>query len=178
MRIDWRISIHAPREGSDSTRVAPRVRPDNFNPRSPRGERLQKVLDSLSTIGISIHAPREGSDLYLLSGVSPILHFNPRSPRGERPAKYRYKVALHGDFNPRSPRGERPNTRRGGGQGEHFNPRSPRGERRRRHGHINDHAQISIHAPREGSDAGRRHTSLRPCAFQSTLPARGATVSC
>ena len=58
-----KISIHAPREGSDALgRAPPPV----------------KV--------ISIHAPREGSDngegLYIHSPKD----FNPRSPRGERPS--------------------------------------------------------------------------------------------
>ena len=34
---------------------------------------------------------------------------------------------------------------------------------------------ISIHAPREGSDATLRVTWLLSCGFQSTLPVRGAT---
>ena len=34
---------------------------------------------------------------------------------------------------------------------------------------------ISIHAPREGSDAMPAYTSPPPELFQSTLPARGAT---
>ena len=40
LRGNRKISIHAPREGSDSQphKVAPNV--EDFNPRSPRGERL------------------------------------------------------------------------------------------------------------------------------------------
>ena len=34
---------------------------------------------------------------------------------------------------------------------------------------------ISTHAPRTGSDANRRKSSLSVCVFQPTLPARGAT---
>ena len=58
----------------------------------------------------------------------------------------------------------------------YFNPRSPHGERHRgcfRFG--NTHIDISIHAPRTGSDAtliGINHFGFQ---FQSTLPARGAT---
>ena len=79
-----------------------------------------------------------------------------------------------------------------------FNPRSPRGERRRRRGGRSPPKGISIHAPREGSDhchnmdkSGmghfnprsprgerrlHRHTVFIMVPFQSTLPARGATV--
>ena len=35
---------------------------------------------------------------------------------------------------------------------------------------------ISIHAPREGSDAGKRISMARHQRFQSTLPVRGATT--
>ena len=78
----------------------------DFNPRSPRGERLIYDTDDAVWTEISIHAPREGSDVQsirrvLLRGISihapregsdlsetlsllGIHHFNPRSPRGER----------------------------------------------------------------------------------------------
>ena len=79
-----------------------------------------------------------------------------------------------------------------------FNPRSPRGERRggterRTHEQISIHAPregsdggnqraalysmgISIHAPREGSDRHLFRTARTRKKFQSTLPARGATI--
>ena len=56
------ISIHAPRVGSDDLHHRHAEIYLHFNPRSPRGERLQ---------------------LSRCSGV--FLYFNPRSPRGERP---------------------------------------------------------------------------------------------
>ena len=37
-----RISIHAPREGSDPECAEPEKAADDFNPRSPRGERLAR----------------------------------------------------------------------------------------------------------------------------------------
>ena len=55
------ISIHAPREGSDSL----------------------QFLESPPE-GISIHAPREGSDVRPLAGLALRRDFYPRSPRGER----------------------------------------------------------------------------------------------
>ena len=39
----FQISIHAPREGSDPCRIKGPDHPSNFNPRSPRGERLVLV---------------------------------------------------------------------------------------------------------------------------------------
>ena len=79
----------------------------------------------------------------------------------------------------------------------HFNPRSPHGERpglqvpQHRRCNISIHAprtgsdmfcgqprgevRISIHAPRTGSDPTRTARATKPSTFQSTLPARGAT---
>ena len=79
---------------------------EDFNPRSPCGERpshprlcpkcyiFQSTLPvrgatlyapSLLRIKrISIHAPRAGSDLCFLFGGTPHIYFNPRSPCGER----------------------------------------------------------------------------------------------
>ena len=57
----------------------------------------------------------------------------------------------------------------------HFNPRSPHGERpaARRSGCMC--RAISIHAPRTGSDPSPSRGTTISAAFQSTLPARGAT---
>ena len=124
-------------------------------------------------------------------------NFNPRSPHGERRRRTAfYPRSRH--FNPRSPHGERQGKRSFSVQAEYFNPRSPHGERRRRTRPEGFCPRISIHAPRTGSDAAaRRRRQSRayfnprsphgerprhgsradsPAAFQSTLPARGATV--
>ena len=126
---------------------------------------------------ISIHAPREGSDHYR-NAPSEVTRtdFNPRSPRGERHGKGD-REAQDGEFQSTLPaRGAtRDIARQDTVQG------------------------ISIHAPREGSDCwhlspaerskanfnprsprGERPTRLALARsmspFQSTLPARGATV--
>ena len=57
----------------------------------------------------------------------------------------------------------------------HFNPRSPCGERRAALIHGQKHGQISIHAPRVGSDGPRSREALHTGRFQSTLPVWGAT---
>ena len=57
-----KISIHAPRAGSD---VFPKRwihEAINFNPRSPCGERRGYRSKELASKRISIHAPRAGSD--------------------------------------------------------------------------------------------------------------------
>ena len=58
----WKISIHAPREGSDGVSAKVLALGHHFNPRSPRGERRDGLMKILQPLGISIHAPREGSD--------------------------------------------------------------------------------------------------------------------
>ena len=101
------------------------------------------------------------------------------------------------NFYPRSPRGERPAHSRLPRRSRYFYPRSPRGERQVPRCLFFILRQISIHAPREGSDkrpvgsgpekghfyprSPRGERLMLPGApggwllFLSTLPARGAT---
>ena len=124
------ISIHAPRVGSDSG--ASRMSPVSFVFQStlPAWGATAELRESCPKLRISIHAPRVGSDSPRSSAASTMCDFNPRSPRGERPSSDVLWV-------------------RGG--------------------------QISIHAPRVGSDAGQLSIGQEVGAFQSTLPAWGAT---
>ena len=170
-----KISIHAPRTGSDNSalgnvsihaqfqstlpargatnRRSSTPNQSNFNPRSPHGER--HICDSA------------------VKSADP--HFNPRSPHGERPiapqapgAFRRFQSTLPArgatrcfsvgaaalsHFNPRSPHGERHKSNRPFRVRRNFNPRSPHGER-------------------------LKMTFAAVCLvlFQSTLPARGATT--
>ena len=125
---------------------------------------------------ISIHAPRTGSDRQrkIRDFISPRFQstlpargatertmalancqtdFNPRSPHGER-LIFLHLRTVNNYFNPRSPHGERPDRANSRARpGENFNPRSPHGERHERGGGM----------------------AKRP-PFQSTLPARGATI--
>ena len=172
-----RISIHAPRTGSDVCAGT------------------WRMLGLL----ISIHAPRTGSDFLPLPALARATHFNPRSPHGERPPRSSVARFQPCHFNPRSPHGERRFWRNGGRRrgdfnprsphGERraaveaifspfadFNPRSPHGERRRRWKLFFLHLLISIHAPRTGSDKGYVLIAIKNALFQSTLPARGATT--
>ena len=147
-----RISIHAPRTGSDMQPSMLNASLTYFNPRSPHGERRRDALtifvrsrfqSTLPARGatppglrcrrsggrISIHAPRTGSDsggVMLLSDVAISIH----APRtgSDRLRTWRWNI------------------------GRNFNPRSPHGER-----------------PRPSGGSACRS------GFQSTLPARGAT---
>ena len=190
------ISIHAPREGSDLSRLCKRALPayfnprpprgerpvywffrstmSNFNPRPPRGERRERGAPCSGGWNISIHAPREGSD-HKLRHISPLgVNFNPRPPRGER-RLFMLSLQQPAYFNPRPPRGERRIQGVYMLRGLNFNPRPPRGERRPEALMGVQLADISIHAPREGSDAYGACFSTATNTFQSTPPARGAT---
>ena len=129
-----------------------RLRDKHFNPRSPHGERLVALvlrrlrLAFQSTLpargatrrqgvcherdAISIHAPRTGSDVREVGELGRHQHFNPRSPHGERPTSSHSSLGIRPNFNPRSPHGERRNVNL-------------------QRAAILD---ISIHAPRTGSD--------------------------
>ena len=151
-----RVSIHAPRVGSDVLRCfsllangrsihAPRVGSDElerlkgdvakcFNPRSPCGERRYTPRETFPSAGVSIHAPRVGSDaewVYITRASN--LSFNPRSPCGERRRSRRWCAAG---------------------------------------------SDVSIHAPRVGSDRYQMILDEIRVLFQSTLPVWGATGLC
>ncbi len=171
------VSIHAPRAGRDWWMNRTNNTQRSFNPRAPRGARLEPaptitrnhsrfqstrpargatVDEILLTlyIGVSIHAPRAGRD-NTWHGTPPLAQsFNPRAPRGARLANTRHGKLNHG-FNPRAPRGARPLQGREEGYSE----------------------SVSIHAPRAGRDPmnGVQYDPIG--AFQSTRPARGATGS-
>ena len=127
------------------------------------------------TFQISIHAPREGSDRLVHIGRKADRRFQSTLPA--RGATYDGVLLLVRQpyFNPRSPRGER---RRKGDMGlphGNFNPRSPRGER-----HIVNLDILTVSAfqstlPARGATTTRR-AILSLKRFQSTLPARGATT--
>ena len=100
---------------------------------------------------ISIHAPRGGSDLLSFSPVSMSCNFNPRSPWGERrilPPDRRPPCY----FNPRSPWGERLLDDANFAVLGNISIHAPRGGSDHREGPGGAGQTISIHAPRGGSD--------------------------
>ncbi len=104
------ISIHAPLAESDYSSVSMSTLSVNFNPRSPRGERLAERDYENTKIIISIHAPLAESDVQISNLTPTPAYFNPRSPRGERLVGDDDSGKEILDFNPRSPRGERQTT--------------------------------------------------------------------
>ena len=143
----------------------------DFYPRSPRGERLGRAVRSILQGNISIHAPREGSDLSGPRPPLPSAHFYPRSPRGERPGRYgRNQVDVRIFLSTLPARGATvcfllllfcfmkflstlP------ARGATPKPRKRPGQRR-----------ISIHAPREGSDAISSSTASQFFNFYPRSP--------
>ena len=79
------ISIHAPREGCDSSEPAAEHMRRRFQSTHPARGATRCTCASGGPSQISIHAPREGCDLVLAVLVAVSLYFNPRTPRGVRP---------------------------------------------------------------------------------------------
>ena len=102
---------------------------------------------------ISIHAPRAGSD---------------RTLRPASPKQFRFQSTL-------PVRGATSRSRGSAAASLDFNPRSPCGERRDQTPAAQLPWQISIHAPRAGSDLTLFVQWCMGKKFQSTLPVRGAT---
>ena len=170
-----RISIHAPREGGDRSASLALSVSKEFQSTPPARGATYKYRYHIFTIsfqstppargatlvyflqapiqGISIHAPREGGDRMTTPLILKRLDFNPRPPRGGRPPCQGTQTETH-----------------------HFNPRPPRGGRRTFEAYIPQSMTISIHAPREGGDFLRETHDLLELKFQSTPPARGATL--
>ena len=81
------------------------------------------------------------------------------------------------NFNPRSPHGERPVLRGDTRCLIYFNPRSPHGERRVIRSAPSGSAAFQSTLPARGATLLRRRRVSHRELFQSTLPARGATFT-
>ena len=124
---------------------------------------------------ISIHAPRGGSDMKPLRSQFSSRDFNPRSPWGERLKQTEDKSGYY-NFNPRSPWGERPGTEGEVQEEEEFQSTLPVGGATAGKQVSIWQTQISIHAPRGGSDSKTFSRLICLRTFQSTLPVGGATT--
>ena len=185
------ISIHAPRTGSDALyfpRIAfaryfnprsphgerPSGQPEppaasNFNPRSPHGERRSARTSPDVTFPFQPTLPARGATLEGDSRDRGPGHFNPRSPHGERPTIQRYTEYL-GEFQPTLPARGATDGRAAERTGVRFQPTLPaRGATRMLDNQI-ARTFISTHAPRTGSDDGRRRTSAAAKDFNPRSP--------
>ena len=187
-----------PARGATAAEAAT-VRPYYFNPRSPHGERRPFLFAVRVPAIISIHAPRTGSDVSVKRRWLSAWHFNPRSPHGERRSigKHYHKLNTISIHAPRT--GSDAGGKAGGRGRPKFQSTLPaRGAtgydaRSVAHACISIHAPrtgsdlrirfmcleggISIHAPRTGSDGNFLQREIHKIVFQSTLPARGATIT-
>ena len=193
------ISIHAPRGGSDIHGKAVPPERKYFNPRSPWGERpapaaaagpsarFQSTLPVGGATGtnkppnktqeISIHAPRGGSDVLDGNSHAAATGFQSTLPVGGATVAHSNVRRTQQNFNPRSPWGERQFWSGFGLTAYEISIHAPRGG-----SDLTEAAPevrpepISIHAPRGGSDLLSRHPRAKFKRFQSTLPVGGATV--
>ena len=136
IRLVIGISIHAPRAGSDED--IPFVsfeQPDDFNPRSPCGERRYR----------------------LGSGGNEPVNFNPRSPCGERPdylPLFETKKEFQSTLPVRGATWDPP----AGGRDRLISIHAPRAGSDYGFDQIGRFHVISIHAPRAGSDTSPHWT--------------------
>ena len=146
------VSIHAPREGCD---VCKSTRP--------------------SAQDVSIHAPREGCDRdrFNHAGIAPKFQFT--HPGRGATTKATEKPNHHRRFNSRTPGGVRRSRIERLSACDSFNSRTPGGVRRYKECSICTLINVSIHAPREGCDAGANQAVNAFLQFQFTHPGRGAT---
>ena len=169
------ISIHAPRTGSDAQNLYPavdavtfqstlpargataqhcalNVQRRDFNPRSPHGERRFDQKRCVRRVIFQSTLPARGATHWKKSARNLQNHFNPRSPHGERQfARKMQHIARK--FQSTLPA-------RGATNLDFLRP---------------GWYDISIHAPRTGSDPTLAVFLETIGTFQSTLPARGAT---
>ena len=132
-------------------------------------------MGALPSPAISIHAPRKGSDSIRFRNGTIMHYFNPRSPQGERLIIPGAENRRTHHFNPRSPQGERPAVNAAAVTAPNFNPRSPQGERQGTRVKYIRRKKFQSTLPARGATLRKLLQELISVLFQSTLPARGAT---
>ena len=147
----------------------------HFNPRSPHGERRHTARLNMLLSIISIHAPRTGSDgtAYITNGRA--FSISIHAPRTGSDWADRGDNRRLWDFNPRSPHGERRDSSYLRMVACYFNPRSPHGERLLRRRRVSHRELFQSTLPARGATLTVIVASVS-MVFQSTLPARGATA--
>ncbi len=148
------ISIHASRGGSDHCKIVGVPGRIYFNPRFPRGKRRIKGI-RVGLFCISIHASREGSDLPPAGAAAPLLPISIHASREGSDSGPSAKPFYPKDFNPRFPRGKRLRTISEAILPQGFQSTLPAREATMLPAGFNAAVRISIHASREGSDAGQ-----------------------
>ena len=147
-----------------------------FNPRTPHGVRHAARRDAAAAAHFNPRTPHGVRPEIGPSGLFFYANFNPRTPHGVRPCPAIMGLPMRTNFNPRTPHGVRRRKRPQQPVLPYFNPRTPHGVRLGADHNNLDHFFISIHAPRTGCDRGGERSRFRRGQFQSTHPARGATM--
>ena len=148
-----RISIHAPRTGSDWRNRQCRRQARRFQSTLPaRGATAQILMQQDVQLLFQSTLPARGATRGERGAVQLLPDFNPRSPHGERrtfscAAGCAASISIHA---PRT--GSDAPASSVDLVALHFNPRSPHGERPVRRDKVAGQNMISIHAPRTGSD--------------------------
>ena len=170
------ISTHAPRTGSDKHPIRFINSTDDFNPRSPHGERqMQACQRGIMRLVFQPTLPARGATLRPHLRLRQHRAFQPTLPARGATWLTTSSSCERTNFNPRSPHGERHHTHCFSPFGIYFNPRSPHGERRlaRRSKTCSGVFQPTLPARGATSDRWQMYHNCQ--AFQPTLPARGAT---
>ena len=149
------ISIHAPREGGDHPALHICLPQPHFNPRPPRGGRRHPMAANRGAYIFQSTPPARGATM-LVQVADAVYLISIHAPREGGDGVLLGVRNLHPLISIHAPR-EGGDVKRAG----HRRPRPP----------------ISIHAPREGGDLARLCVPDVPTLFQSTPPARGATIS-
>ena len=126
----WDIDNFNPRSPyGERRRIAAFSAPsDNFNPRSPYGERPGRHTMRMPPCVFQSTLPLRGATYYSKRSHAEKSNFNPRFPYGERQTAT-YLPLNFSDFNPRFPYGERHFDACLISRWCNFNPRFPYGER-------------------------------------------------
>ncbi len=171
----------------------------NFNPRAPRGARLNNAKYYASNVvfqstrpargatktdlqlnqnsAISIHAPREGRDRRQQSPLSELRYFNPRAPRGARRSGRCRGWSSNSLFQSTRPaRGATPQQKAAPPRTLFQSTRPARGATGKGKEQQNVQHNFNPRAPRGARQRIYRNPQQYK-TFQSTRPARGATRS-
>ena len=98
-----KISTHAPRTGSDQAGNVPVQSGEDFNPRSPHGERRFRRSCTRRQLRISTHAPRTGSDIAVAALMIAVNGISTHAPRTGSDSIARFLRVINRLFQPTLP---------------------------------------------------------------------------
>ncbi|AUD73251.1 hypothetical protein NRBB09_1410 [Bifidobacterium breve] len=164
-------------DGERPERISMSAISRDFNPRSPDGERLLDGKANNNNERFQSTLPGWGATGGLLVAAEEQHHFNPRSPDGERRVEQSLLVPMPG-ISIHAPRmGSDVRVIARMPFGDPISIHAPRMGSDRRGRHLPGRQLISIHAPRMGSDHPDVDYLIVANQFQSTLPGWGATIA-